>query len=68
MSFNKRYINSASIKKLYKEQGAEFVYNYIKNPDSIISDNSTLFRKCYNAVNDRDLDKLKKILEQIELN
>lgn len=68
MSFNKRYINSDSIKTLYKEHGVEFVYNYIKNPDGIISDNSILFRECYNAVKESDLDKLKKVLEQIELN
>ena len=68
MSFNRRYIDSESIKRLYMSQGAESVYNYIKNPDAIISDNSSLFKECHSAVKEQDLDKLKKVLEQIELN
>jgi hypothetical protein len=66
MSFNKRYITSESIKSIYQSRGAQVVYDYIRSPDAIISDNSKLFIACHNAVKECDFDKLKKVLEQIE--
>lgn len=66
MSFNKRYITSESIKSIYQNRGAQAVYDYIRSPDAIISDNSKLFITCHSAVKECDFDKLKKALEQIE--
>ena len=51
---------------LYQSRGAQVVYDYIRSPDAIISDNSELFITCHSAVKECDFDKLKKVLEQIE--
>jgi len=38
MSFNKRYINEEKIKQIIKEDGLEYLIDYVKKPDALFTE------------------------------
>ena len=61
MGFNKRFVNEEVIRKILREEGFQYLINFIKKPDALIIEDELSEKVCKIIQESED----PKILEQL---
>jgi len=63
MGFNSRYVNETKIREIVKEDGLEYLIEFIKKPDSLIIEDEFSENICDFIRNNDEKKVLMKLLE-----
>ena len=62
MGFNKRYINEKKIKQILKEEGLQYLIEFIKKPDALIIEDDFSSQVC-DVIRENEAKTFMKLVE-----
>jgi len=63
MGFNKRFVNEEVIRKILREEGFQYLINFIKKPDALIIEDEFSTKVCNIITENEEKFILEKLLE-----